>query len=75
MLQSYEAIYDHGSITWLTDKPAIEEARIIVTMLPPQHVASSHNGRMRSTRIADKGRILGDILAPAAAEDDWDILK
>jgi len=34
MLQSYQAIYDHGRLTWLTDKPTVEEARVIVTLLP-----------------------------------------
>lgn len=27
MLQSYEAIYDHGQLRWLTDKPPVEEKR------------------------------------------------
>ena len=32
-LQSYEAIYDHGQMEWLGDKPQVEEARVIVTIL------------------------------------------
>ncbi len=75
MLQSYEAIYDHGRITWLTDKPPVEEARVIVTMLPGQANITSQTRRVPSARIAGKGTILGDIVAPVAPEEDWDALK
>jgi len=75
MLQSYEAIYDHGQIRWLTDKPPVEEARVIVTMLPPHTGASAQADRVPSARIAGKGRILGDIVAPVAPEEDWNVLK
>jgi len=75
MLQSYEAIYDHGQIKWITDKPPLEQARVIVTMLPAQADATPHPGRTPSPRIAGKGRILGDIVAPAAPAADWDSLR
>jgi len=75
MLQSYEAIYDHGQLKWLTDKPPVEEARVIVTMLPSQASTAIHPKREPSARIARKGRILGDIVAPAIPEEDWDVLK
>ena len=75
MLQSYEAIYDHGQIRWLTDKPPVEEARVIVTMLPPQSELASQTKRVPSARIARKGRILGDIVSPVVPEDDWAALK
>jgi hypothetical protein len=37
MLNSYEAIYDHGQIRWVNDSPAMDRARIIITVLdaPP----------------------------------------
>lgn len=76
MLQSYEAFYDHGQIRWLGDKPSVEEARVIDTMLPVQKdIAVPQSKRMPSARIAGKGRILGDIFAPASLESDWDVLK
>jgi hypothetical protein len=76
MLQSYEAIYDHGQIRWLADKPPVKETRVIVTMLPVQKdIAAPQSKRMPSARIAGKGRILGDIVAPASHESDWDVLK
>lgn len=33
VMQSYEAIYDHGQMKWLKEKPDIEKARVIVTIL------------------------------------------
>lgn len=33
MLKSYEAIYDHGQLLWLKDKPDTEQARVIVTIV------------------------------------------
>lgn len=33
MLKSYEAIYDHGQLHWLKDKPDTEQARVIVTVV------------------------------------------
>lgn len=36
VLQSYEAIYDHGRMEWLREKPTIERARVIVTVIPSE---------------------------------------
>jgi hypothetical protein len=33
MLKSYQAIYQNGQIKWLEDRPKIESAQIIVTIL------------------------------------------
>jgi hypothetical protein len=73
MLQSYEAIYDHGQMKWLGDRPPVEEARVIVTILRGNNSCSVR--REPSSRIAGKGRVLGDILSPAAPADEWDCLK
>ena len=75
MLQSFEAIYDHGQIKWLGDKPPVEAARVIVTMLPPLESATPQNKRVPSPRIAGKGKTLGDIVAPVIPESDWNVLK
>lgn len=75
MLPSYEAIYDHGQITWLGDEPPVEKARVIVTMLSRQETTASRLSRTPSARIAGKGKILGDIISPAAPASDWDALK
>lgn len=41
MLQSHEAIYDHGQPRWLADKPPVEEARVNVTLIPSQDSAAT----------------------------------
>jgi hypothetical protein len=71
MLQSYEAIYDHGRLTWLADKPSVEEAHVIVTLLPAEEAPALKLKRQPSSRIAGQGKILGDIIAPAASTEDW----
>ena len=70
MLQSYEAIYDHGRLTWLADKPSVEAAHVIVTLLPDEAVVPKAK-RQPSPRIAGQGGILGDIIAPATPIEDW----
>ncbi|NOT17944.1 MAG: hypothetical protein HOP20_07775 [Sulfuriferula sp.] len=76
MLRSYEAIYDHGVVRWLGDQPVEEEMRVIVTILPKQTdgltVKMPHQP---SSRIAGKGKVLGDIVAPVSLETDWNCLK
>ncbi len=71
MLQSYQALYDHGHLTWLTDKPSVEEARVIVTLLPVEEAPALKVKRRPSPRIAGQAKILGDIIAPAAPIEDW----
>lgn len=34
MLQTYEAIYEHGNVRWLDAPPEMNEARLLVTVLP-----------------------------------------
>ena len=76
MLQSYEAIYDHGIMKWLGDQPADIKARVIVTILADKSLLSASNlSHQVSPRIAGKGKVLGDIVAPVASEEDWSCLK
>ena len=76
MLKSYEAVYDRGQVTWLNDRPNIDSARIIVTVL--EETASIETSQVRrcpSAAIAGKGRTLGDIVSPIVDEEDWECLK
>ncbi|MBV5340945.1 MAG: hypothetical protein J0665_15545 [Deltaproteobacteria bacterium] len=70
-LQSYEAICHQGQIKWLNDCPQVEEARVIVTVLSSEKVAPTRIRHQASPRIAGKGKVLGDIIAPAASVNDW----
>ncbi|MBF0399180.1 MAG: hypothetical protein HQL90_00260 [Magnetococcales bacterium] len=36
MLQSYEAIYDHGRLTWTGDAPKLVRGRVMVTLVSEQ---------------------------------------
>jgi hypothetical protein len=74
-LQSYEAIYHQGQITWIGDSPQVEEARVIVTVLSGEKNAPVKIYHQPSPRIAGKGKVLGDIIAPAASVDDWNCAK
>ena len=74
-LQSYEAIYDHGQMKWQKDRPQVEKARVIVTVLDGISDMAGVAKHQPSARIAGKGKIIGDIISPAAPTEDWDCLK
>lgn len=74
-LQSYEAIYDHGQMKWLSDRPQVDEARVIVTILSGKCIAPTPMSHQPSERIAGKGKILGDILSSVAPIEDWNCAK
>jgi hypothetical protein len=44
---------------------------VIVTLLPNEDSLVKKQKRKPSTRIAGQGKILGDIIAPAAPVEDW----
>ena len=74
MLQSYQVLYDHGHLIWQTDKPSLEEARVIVTLLPAEETPTLKAKRQPSRRITGQCKILGDIIAPVAPIEDWEDL-
>jgi hypothetical protein len=74
MLQSYEAVYEKNCLRWIDEKPDIDQAHVIVTILPSFKHISAPSSRRPSPRIAGKGKILGDIMTPLS-ENDWDALK
>ena len=73
MLQSYEAIYEHGTMKWLGDKPPIKQAHVIVTILPEKEASliTSQTQHQPSAFIAGKGSIQGDIITPIVPAKDW----
>jgi hypothetical protein len=74
MLKSYEATIENGQINWLTEKPEVSSARIIVTVLVDDVPVVKHR-RVAPPSIAGKGRTLGDIVSPIVDEQDWECLK
>lgn len=51
---------------------ADEIKREIMTEQPP--IISSNTNRKPSSKIAGKGKILGDIVSPAVPIEDWNVL-
>jgi hypothetical protein len=74
MLKSYEAIYENGQVKWLEEKPAVQSARLIVTVLE-ETVLPTPKRRTFPTKLAGKVEILGDIVSPIVDEKDWECLK
>ena len=71
MLKSYEAIYDHGKIEWLSEFPDVEQARVIVTVLPEQPVYSQIPKHRRPTeKLKGTAQILGDIVSSPFLADE-----
>jgi hypothetical protein len=74
MLKSYEATYENGQVKWVNEEPAVESARLIVTVLEeaPRPVMKR---RSPPPSIAGKGKTLGDLVSPIVDEEDWECLK
>lgn len=77
MLQSYEAIYEHGAMKWLGDKPPLKHAHVIVTILSEKEATtiSSQKTHQPSPLIAGKGQIVGDIIAPVSPAEEWSCIE
>ncbi|MBD1214845.1 MAG: hypothetical protein H9534_19410 [Dolichospermum circinale Clear-D4] len=73
MLKSYEAIYENGQLTWLSEQPQVNSARVIITIL--QENLPSKKRRIPPISIAGKGKTLGDIVSPIVNEEEWECLK
>lgn len=69
MLKSYEAIYENGQVKWLTEKPEIRSARVIVTVLEE---TPNNNQPKRTTpaHLVGKAKTLGDIVSPILDAED-----
>jgi hypothetical protein len=74
MLKSYEAIYDHGHITWLHDAPQTERSRVIITLVSALSATTVTVNRAPSQLIAGKGATFADLIDPIVPEKDWECL-
>jgi hypothetical protein len=70
MLKSYEGIFENGQVTWLAERPTIESARVIVTVL--EETIPQPQQRTTSPVIAGKGKTLGDLVSPIVDQDGMD---
>ncbi|BAZ28131.1 hypothetical protein NIES4074_05620 [Cylindrospermum sp. NIES-4074] len=73
MLKSYEAIYENGKITWVSEQPQVSAARVIITVL--EETFPSKKRRTPPASIAGKGKTLGDIISPIVNEEEWECLS
>jgi hypothetical protein len=74
MLKSDEEISEDGQVTWVAERPSIESARVIVTVLEgPVFEESTLQPQRRITSpvIAGKGKTLGDLVSPIVDQSDW----
>jgi len=74
--KGYEATYNNGQITWLSDQPQVSSARLIITVLeetPPPSTKTPK--RTTPAHLAGKVKILGNIVSPIVDEEDWECLK
>ena len=76
MLKSYEAVYENGQVTWLAEKPQVNSARVIVTILSEDtSIGVPIKCRIPPVALAGKVKIIGDIVSPIVDEEDWECLK
>ncbi len=75
MLKSYEAIYDHGKIQWLSDPPPDKRLKIVVVVEQPDSVTAESAPRKRRVPPPElKGSVqwLGDQCEPTIPEEEWE---
>lgn len=75
MLKSYEAIYDHGKLEWLSEFPDVEQARVIVTVLPEQPVyLQKPKHRRPPEKLKGTVQVLGDIVSSPFLVNEWEAM-
>ena len=67
MLNSYEAILEHGQLRWLDQAPPLDHVRVIVTVLPSP--AATPARRRPPASLAGKVTENGDVMSSVAAAD------
>lgn len=75
MLKSYEAIYDHGKIQWLSGPPPNQRFKIVVVVEQPESAVVEPAPRKRRVPPPElKGSVqwLGDPFEPAISEEEWE---
>jgi len=75
MLKRYEAIYENGQVKWFAEAPAVQSARVIVTILEETPASTPVKRRSPEAAIVGKGKTLGNIVSPIVDEKDWECLK
>ena len=75
MLKSYEAIYDHGRIQWLSEPPKVEHFKMLVVVEQSETSVSSEHKQKRRTpppELKNSIHYLDDALKPVLSEAEWE---
>lgn len=77
MLKTYEAIYDHGTIRWIDIPPEVENARLIITVLPEsvQQMEAQPTRRKPSAKLKGKTTVIGDVISSLHTEEEWEAMS
>jgi hypothetical protein len=73
MLKSYEAIYDHGRIEWLSEQPKAEQFKMLVVIEQPEPaLMTEHKRRTPLPELKGSIKWLDDPLKPVFSEEEWE---
>ena len=72
MLKSYEAVYENGHLTWVSEQPSAHTARVIVTVVEEVETTPSPKRRSFPGPLAGQVKILGDVIGPIVDEAEWE---
>ena len=78
MLKSYEAIYDHGRIQWLSEPPKVEHFKMLVVVEQSETSVSSEHKQKRRTpppELKNSIHYLDDALKPVLSASSLDEIK
>jgi hypothetical protein len=70
MLKSYEALYENGQVTWVTEQPSAQSARLIVTVL--EEIPVLKKRRTFPVDLVGKVEFFGDVVRSIVDEEDWE---
>ncbi|MEM1280242.1 MAG: hypothetical protein AAGG53_09545 [Cyanobacteria bacterium P01_H01_bin.152] len=76
-LKSYEAIYQDGKVAWVSDRPTVASACIIIVTVPEEVRPAEATVVRRSPpkSIAGKGKTLDGLVSSIVPEADWECLN
>lgn len=77
MLKSYEAIYDHGKLTWIGEEPALGKQRILVIVEDWESSKDAAAGKMvrrrqPSAKLRGTVQVDGDIVESLYRQEEWE---
>ena len=78
MLKSFEAVYDHGQLQWVDDRPNTQQRMRVIVTVVQELPADSVQENVPPPTLAGRMRLLCDdqtLMEPVVPEEDWDALR